>query len=55
MPFALELYSGNKAIVVNQKTGHHYSQDPIPKKRAESQIRLLRAIEHSPDFKRRKK
>lgn len=55
MPYKLELYSGNKAIVVNENTGHHFSTDPIPKKRAESQIRLLRAIEHSPDFKRRKK
>ena len=55
MPYKLELYSGNKAIVVNKESGHHFSNDPIPKKRAESQIRLLRAIEHSPDFKRRKK
>jgi len=55
MPFKLELYSGNRAIVVNERSGHHYSQDPIPVKKARSQMRLLRAIEHNPDFKRRKK
>lgn len=55
MPYKLELYSGNKAILVNSETGHHFSTNPIPVKRAKSQMRLLRAIEHSPDFKRRKK
>lgn len=55
MPYKLELYSGNRAIVVNKESGHHYSTDPIPINKARSQMRLLRAIEHSPDFKRRKK
>lgn len=55
MPFVLELYSGNRAIVVNKESGHHYSTDPIPIKKAEGQMRLLRAIEHSPEYKKRKK
>jgi len=55
MPYSLELWGAKRAIVVNSETGHHFSTDPIPVKRARSQMRLLRAIEHSPDFKRRKK
>lgn len=49
MPFHLELGSGDahkwfqKAIVVNTLTGHHYSKDPIPIKKAEAQKRLLEA------------
>ena len=54
MPYALELYSGNRAIVVNKDTGHHFSQNPIPKVRAEKQLRLLRGIE-SGTLKPRKK
>lgn len=53
MPFFLELssgahkFKGNKAIVVNTKSGHHYSRDPIPIKKAEAQMRLLNAVTHS--------
>ena len=53
MPFSLE-YWKNKAIVVDTK-GHHYSNEPISMEKAKRQMRLLRAIEHNPDFKRRKK
>jgi hypothetical protein len=55
MPYKLELYSGNRAILVNSETGHHFSTNPIPKKRAESQMRLLQMIERSPEYKKRKK
>ena len=46
MPFHLELGSdGNsfkgKAIVVNSKTGKHYSSSPIPLAKAEAQKRVL--------------
>jgi len=48
MPFHLELKSGDhrfggRAIVVNTITGHHYSKDPIPLKKAEAQLRVLEA------------
>lgn len=56
MPYALERYSGlasgtshrfaGKAIVVNTQTGHHFSNSPIPIAKAESQMRLLRGVEH---------
>lgn len=32
-----------KAIVVNTKTGHHYSKEPIPIKKAKAQLRVLEA------------
>jgi hypothetical protein len=54
MPYALE-YWKSKAIVVNTKTGHHFSTEPLPEMKAKRQLKLLRAIEHNPDFKRRKK
>lgn len=46
MPFHLELGSGDysfkgKAIVVNTKTGRHYSNMPIPLEKAKSQLRVL--------------
>ena len=56
MPYALERYPGlaggashrfaGKAIVVNTKTGHHFSNEPIPTKKAEAQMRLLQSVEH---------
>jgi len=55
MPLTLELWGSNRAIVVNSKTGHHFSNNPIPKKKAEAQMRLLRDIERSPEYKKRKK
>ena len=49
MPYALEIPHNtslhNKAIVVNTLTGHHASKDPIPIKKAEAQLRILRAAE----------
>jgi len=52
MPYHLELgsdghsFMGGKAIVVNSKTGEHFSKKPIPMKQAEKQMKLLRGIEH---------
>ena len=52
MPYHLELGSGghsfgkDKAIVVNSKTGHHFSKAPISLISAERQLRLLRGVEH---------
>lgn len=48
MPFHLELGSDghkwlHKAIVVNTLTGKHYSNVPIPIKKAEAQKRVLEA------------
>ena len=40
MPYALERW-GNKAIVVNSKTGKHFSNSPIPLVNAKKQMRLL--------------
>ena len=40
MPFKLERY-GDKAIVMNTKTGKHYSTDPIPLSSARSQMAIL--------------
>ena len=55
MPFFLELGSSGqgvknmsykgKAIVVNSDSGKHYSNQPIPLKKAEAQKRLLESIE----------
>ena len=46
LPLHLELGSDGhkfmgKAIIVNSITGHHYSKDPIPLKKAEAQLRIL--------------
>jgi hypothetical protein len=43
MPFTLEKW-GKKAIVVNTKTGKHYSGMPIPMKKATNQLRLLETV-----------
>ena len=43
MPYALEHW-GDKAIVVNTKTGKHYSESPIALPKAEAQMRLLKQI-----------
>lgn len=49
MPYALEIPHNTslagKAIVVNTKTGHHYSKDYIPIKKAKAQLRVLKAAE----------
>lgn len=42
MPYILERY-GDKAIVVNAKSGKHHSLDPIPLKNAKAQMRVLEA------------
>lgn len=44
MPYALERW-GNKAIVTNTQTGHHFSTSPIPLANAKAQLRLLYGIE----------
>lgn len=46
MPYHLELGSDGhsfkgKAIVVNSKTGKHFSKQPIPLANAKAQMRLL--------------
>ena len=51
MPSHLELGSDGhsfkgKAIVVNSKTGKHFSKMPVPLANAEKQMRLLRGVEH---------
>jgi hypothetical protein len=50
MPYKLEpsVADKAKAIVVNTKTGRHYSLSPIPLKRAEAQMRLLESLEKRP-------
>jgi hypothetical protein len=40
MPFKLEKH-GDKAIVVNTKTGKEYSHEPIPIQNAKSQMSIL--------------
>lgn len=42
MPYHLERY-GDKAIVVNTKTGRHHSLQPIALTKAEAQKRVLEA------------
>lgn len=50
MPYHLELGSDghnfpkNKAIVVNTKTGKHYSSKPIPLASAKAQKRVLESV-----------
>lgn len=36
-------FGKGKAIVVNSKTGHHYSAAPLPLARAKAQMRVLEA------------
>ena len=43
MPFHLEHF-GDKAIVVNTKSGKHYSSSPIPLARAKAQERVLESV-----------
>ena len=51
MPYHLELGSGGHsfgkgmAIVVNSKTGKHYSGSPLPLPRAKAQVRVLEQAE----------
>ena len=50
MPYHLEMGSDGhnfqgKAIVVNTKSGKHYSNVPIPIKKAKAQKRVLEAAE----------
>lgn len=44
MPYILERY-GDKAIVVNAKTGRHHSLKPIPLANAKAQMRVLESVE----------
>lgn len=53
MPFHLELGSdghsfNGKAILVNSKTGKHYSSSPIPLAKAKAQKRILEQKEDDP-------
>ena len=58
MPYHLELGSdghsfAGKAIVVNSKTGKHYSRSPIDIKKAKAQKRVLeQAIKKEPSSSR---
>lgn len=45
MPYTL-LQRGSGYVVKNTATGKEHSKKPIPKKRAEAQMRLLQAIDH---------
>jgi len=47
MPYEIERWMGNKGIVVNTKTGHHFSKEPLNIEKAKKQERLLLAIEHN--------
>jgi hypothetical protein len=40
MPYAIEHWN-NKGIVVNTKTGKHFSNKPIAMDKAKAQLRLL--------------
>ena len=51
MPYALERY-GSKAIVVNMKTGKHYSTSPIPLADAKAQMRILKQYSEEKESKR---
>ena len=44
MPYHLEHF-GDKAIVVNTKTGKHHSISPIPLVKAQGQKRILETAE----------
>ena len=51
MPYHLELGSDGhkfygKAIVVNNVTGHHMSNEPIPIDKAKAQLRVLNQVHH---------
>lgn len=46
MPYTLHHLLGGKGLVMNTKTGKHFEKNPIPIKKAEAQLRLLRGIEH---------
>jgi len=57
MPFHLELGSDGhkfhgKAIVVNTKTGRHYSLAPIPLEKAKAQMRVLESVTRGKDEKK---
>ena len=52
MPYALERY-GNKAIVVNTKSGKHHSLSPIPLVKAQAQKRVLEAAAEKETPKRK--
>lgn len=48
MPYHLEHF-GDKAIVVNTKTGKHHSLSPIPLVKAQAQERVLEAAAKKED------
>ena len=50
MPYKLERW-GDKAIVVNSRTGKHYSSSPIPVYDATKQMRILKDYEEEKEAK----
>ena len=45
MPYTIEKFPGGYKVK-NTETGQYHSKKPIPKTRAEAQMRLLQAIDH---------
>lgn len=54
MPFILERY-GDKAIVVNTKSGKHYSSEPIPLANARKQMDILESYKRTKEIQREAK
>ena len=54
MPYILERY-GDKAIVVNAKSGRHHSLKPIPIENAKAQMRVLESVAEKYDGLRKQK
>lgn len=50
MPYRIEDKGGGK-VVVNTETGRQLSSKPLKPSVAESQFRLLEALEHDPNWK----
>lgn len=53
MPYSI-IPKGRGYVVKNTETGKEHSKKPMPKARAEAQMRLLRAIEHGFVFRGKK-
>jgi hypothetical protein len=47
MPYAIQKAKGtNKYFVINRNTGHKFSNSPIPRERAERQLKAIYANTH---------
>ncbi len=44
MPYDIMKTGEGKGMVINTKTGRHFSNSPIPLANAEKQLKLLRAV-----------